>query len=75
MFEIRQRDLDPAMGGIGWTEGCPTCEGASRYGWREKKGHHSAACRVRVEAHLNSSESGKARLELAKKRMDRWQDE
>ena len=24
-FEIRQGDLDPTMGGIGWTDGCPAC--------------------------------------------------
>lgn len=31
-FEIRLRDLDPTMSGIWWTEGCPSCDRARRYG-------------------------------------------
>ena len=35
VFEIRQKDLDPNQGGIGWTEGCPACDKARRCrnGW------------------------------------------
>ena len=34
-LELRQSDLDPAMGGHGWTEHCPKCTRARRFGWKK----------------------------------------
>ena len=75
IFEIRQKDLDPAMGGIGWTEDCRACDRARKHGWNERKCPHSAGCRNRVEDMLKQSPQGKSRLELARKRMERWKGE
>ena len=74
-FDIKQKDLDPTMGGIGWTEGCVACSRARRYGWKDRASDHSDGCRTRVEDLLKQSESGKRRLELAQRRFDRRADE
>ena len=71
-FEIRQLDVDPSLGGIGWTEGCNSCDRARRYGWGERKMNHSSACRRRVEEHLGGTADGRQRLDAATQRLDRW---
>ena len=72
-LELRQHDFDPAMGGHGWTEGCPTCSRARRHGWRNKgSGGHSVRCRARIEAKLAETATGQARLASTQERTDRY---
>ena len=73
-FDIRQGDVDPAMGGSGWTEHCPKCMRSSRFGWKQSiVFQHSAACRSRIEAQLATTEKGRARLALTAQRKARWE--
>ena len=56
-LELRQGDLDPAMGGFGWTEHCPKCTKARSYGWKEAQNTaHSDHCRQRIEKELCQTE-------------------
>ena len=60
------------MGGHGWTEHCPKCARARLYGWKDSVNmQHNEACRQRIEGELAKTESGKARLELSKNRLER----
>ena len=55
----------------GYTEGCKQCEHMLSYG-KPRPGHvHSDACRDRMQEAINSSETGKARVEQHEERVNR----
>ena len=72
-LELRQADFDPLMGGFGWTEHCPKCSKARRYGWQMASNQqHSRGCRTRLEGLLAQTERGRRRLAHTKEKLDRW---
>jgi len=72
-LELRQADFDPAMGGFGWTEHCPKCTKAQRYGWKKSANQqHTQACRIRMENLLAQTARGRERLGHTKERLDQW---
>ena len=75
-LELRQADFDPTMGGFGWTEHCPKCSKAQRYGWKHAANQqHSKACRIRMEGHLAQTARGRERLAHTKEKLDQWSAE
>ncbi len=73
-LDLRRADFDPAAGGFGYTEGCPKCTHALRYGWNtgSVNYNHDATCRARVEEALAKTPNGKRRLDEWALRRDRW---
>ncbi len=64
-LKLRRADFDPGAGGFGYTEGCPKCAHAQRYGWNAGTSHHNhdATCRARIEDCLSKTTTGKQRLD------------
>ena len=62
---IRQDDIIR----FGFTDGCPRCQHARRYGFNQTTLQHSAACRARVEGELAKDEAGQRRLARVEQRM------
>ena len=63
-FYIKREDIEGADG-IGYTTGCPGCSALEK---NLKSLNHNAECRARVQANLETTEAGRARLEGAKKK-------
>ena len=62
------KPIDVGEGGLSYTDGCRGCRDIQL--GRPPKGHHSALCRRRVEAHLLSTEEGRRRLEARDRRIE-----
>ena len=55
---IRRADLDA----YGFTEGCPRCDHAVRYGYGRTSQGHSESCRTRIYEAMLESDEGKLRI-------------
>ncbi len=66
-LRINQKELDD----YGYTEGCPQCAHAQRYGRARPGGQHSAACRARIVEAMSQSDVGKRRIEAHEERVNR----
>ncbi len=73
-MHLRRGDFDPGAGGFGYTEGCPKCNHAMRYGWHagNVNYNHDATCRARIKEALSRTEKGKARIAEWELRRDQW---
>ena len=59
-FYVKQKDLDPAANGIGWTPGCKGCESIA--GKHTTQLAHNEDCRLRVIEKTRSNPVTAARI-------------
>ena len=63
MKEVRRTPILRAdLEAYGYTEGCPRCDHASRYGYGRTGRNHSEQCRSRIYEDMLSSERGRLRI-------------
>ena len=65
-FYVKQKDLDPAQAGLGWTPGCKGCESIA--GKHPTQVAHSDECRLRVIEKTKSNPVTAARLKASELR-------
>ena len=65
---IRQKDLDAH----GYTKNCAKCQSIILYGPQASSTPHTDECRARIEAEWAKTEEGRARLQQAENRTDRF---
>ena len=62
-FYVKQKDLDPAQSGLGWTPGCKGCESIA--GKHATQLAHSDECRLRVIEKTRSDPVTSARIKAS----------
>lgn len=67
-LHVKQKDLDPGSGGIGWTLGCKGCESIA--GDHTTQLAHSEDCRLRVIEKTTSNPMTAARIKVTRLRED-----
>ena len=67
-LELRQADFEKH----GYTDGCPKCDHAMRYGWGQTTQHHDATCKQRMMDALWQTATGRRRIEEWRARERRW---
>ena len=65
-FYVKQKDLDPAQSGLGWTPGCKGCESIA--GKHATQLAHNDECRLRVIEKTNSNPVTAARIKASELR-------
>ena len=66
-FYVKQKDVDPAQEGLGWTPGCKGCESIA--GGHATQLAHSDECRLRVIEKTKSNPVTAARIQMSEARV------